>query len=382
MIQPILLNKNNYHNLFLAKNTNIKNEDQNKNNYSDTFEKRLLNQKEKTNILLSVIAFSAITKTIVDLFSKKTPKQVKNYNLSKLTNDFESLANNNKIPSIENCKSINKNLKDFLQRQINHINANNDLVMSSGNPELSNRLLLYGPAGVGKSFFAKIFAKSLNAEYMEVMYSDYNSVWSGDHINNFKQIFENIIKKAQENPKQKYVVTFNEIDAIIQPADKFSQKNNSSHYVVKLEERAVFLNYLEILKEKAPNVTIIGTTNFSPQNNNLDRAAMSRFQNLVEVPYPDKDCLYEALKMNLDKIKNKDKFFAGNDKNLKELAQKMADRKFSFRNLEYVVNDAKSYHLDENINGKKCDFSFDFLKKAEENLKFSDGELEKRTDKI
>ena len=64
---------------------------------------------------------------------------------------------------------------------------------------------------------------------------------------------------------------------------------------------------MELLKEKAPNVTIIGTTNISPKNNGLDGAAMSRFQNLIEVPFPDKDCLYEALKMNLDKIKNKEK---------------------------------------------------------------------------
>lgn len=49
---------------------------------------------------------------------------------------------------------------------------------------------------------------------------------------------------------------------------------------------------------------------------------MSRFQNLVEVPYPDKECLYEALKMNLDKIKDKDKFILENDTQLKDLAQK------------------------------------------------------------
>ena len=102
---------------------------------------------------------------------------------------------------------------------------------------------------------------------------------------------------------------------------------------------------------------------------------MSRFQNLIEVPFPDKDCLYEALKMNLDKIKNKDKFITDNDTNLKNLAQKMADRKFSFRNLEYIINDAKGYHLDDKMNGKNGDFKFEYLKQAEEKLKVSDGEL-------
>ena len=83
----------------------------------------------------------------------------------------------------------------------------------------------------------------------------------------------------------------------------------------------------------------------------------------------------------LDKIKDKDKFILENDTQLKDLAQKMADRKFSFRNLEYIVNDAKGYHLDDSVSGKKNDFKFEYLKKAEQNLKLSDGELEKTSNK-
>ena len=84
----------------------------------------------------------------------------------------------------------------------------------------------------------------------------------------------------------------------------------------------------------------------------------------------------------INKIKNKDKFISENDNQLQDLAQKMAERRFSFRNLEYIVNDAKSYHLDDCVNGKKSDFKFEYLKKSEEKLKFSDGELEKPADKI
>ena len=202
-------------------------------------------------------------------------------------------------------------------------------------------------------------------------------MWAGEGVDKLKKVFENILKTAKNNSDKKYVVTFNEIDAMVAPADKITDKTAGTHWVSILEERSVFLNYLEILKEKAPNVTIIGTTNISPRNNGLDRAAMSRFQNIVEVPYPDKECLYEALKMNLGKIKNKDKFISENDNQLQDLAQKMAERRFSFRNLEYIVNDAKSYHLDDCVNGKKSDFKFEYLKKSEEKLKFSDGELEK-----
>lgn len=348
----------------------------NTNQNSTILEQKLLIQQEKTNMLLAVIAFAVTAKVIIDLFSKQSRGKNKNY-ISHMVQEFKSLANHSEIPTIENCKSINKELKTVLQRHINQLKAGNDIHTKTGNPKASNRLLLYGSAGVGKSFFSKIFAKSINAEYMEVMYSDFNSVWSGEHINNFRQIFEDILKKSKQNPSQKYVVTFNEIDAIVQPANRFTKNTNGSHYIVKLEERSVFLNYLEILKEKAPNVTIIGTTNISPKNNNLDTAAMSRFQNLIEVSYPDKECLFEALKMNLSGIKNNENFLSKNNAQLKDIAERMADRKFSFRNLEYIVNDAKGYYLDDCIKNKKSEFKFEYLKKAEQNLKLSDGELEK-----
>lgn len=346
------------------------------------FQRKVVEQNERmikiagiSAILLLTAAYLPSLKILLEISNNKKHK------MPALIRDFKSLANDDKVMTIDNCKSINKDLKSILERQINYVKAGSDVVSQTGKPQANNRLLLYGSVGVGKSYFAKIFAKSLDAEYMEVMYSDYNSMWAGEGVENLKKVFEKILKTTEKNPDKKYVVTFNEIDAMVAPADKVADKTAGTRWVSILEERSVFLNYLEILKEKAPNVTVIGTTNISPKNNGLDRAAMSRFQNLVEVPYPDKECLYEALKMNLDKIKNKDKFISENDTQLKDLAQKMADRKFSFRNLEYIVNDAKGYHLDDSVSGKKNDFKFEYLKKAEQNLKLSDGELEKTSNK-
>lgn len=346
------------------------------------FQRKVVEQNERmikiagiSAILLLTAAYLPSLKILLEISNNKKHK------MPALIRDFKSLANDDKVITIDNCKSINKDLKSILERQINYVKAGSDVVSQTGKPQANNRLLLYGSVGVGKSYFAKIFAKSLDAEYMEVMYSDYNSMWAGEGVENLKKVFEKILKTTEKNPDKKYVVTFNEIDAMVAPADKVADKTAGTRWVSILEERSVFLNYLEILKEKAPNVTVIGTTNISPKNNGLDRAAMSRFQNLVEVPYPDKECLYEALKMNLDKIKNKDKFISENDTQLKDLAQKMADRKFSFRNLEYIVNDAKGYHLDDSVSGKKNDFKFEYLKKAEQNLKLSDGELEKTSNK-
>ena len=340
------------------------------------YQRKIVEQNERKIAILGITGLTLLfgtflwnLKTLIELSKNKSRHMPVNLR------PFESLKNNLKIPNLENCKSVNKDLKTVLQRQVNQLKAGADVLAETGEPQASNRLLLYGTPGTGKSFFSKIFAKSINAEYMEVMYSDFNSMWAGEGVDNLKKVFEGILKTAKKNPNQKYVVTFNEIDSVVQPVEKLTASTKGTHFLSKLEERSVFLNYLELLKEKTPNVTVIGTTNISPKNNGLDGAAMSRFQNLIEVPFPDKDCLYEALKMNLDKIKNKDKFITDNDTNLKNLAQKMADRKFSFRNLEYIINDAKGYHLDDKMNGKNGDFEFEYLKQAEEKLKVSDGEL-------
>ncbi len=343
------------------------------------YHRKTVEQNERLIHISCLLALTALlgtfllnTKTILELINK-----VSKY-FSEKPLLFRSLQNDSKVPALEDCKSINNDLKSFLQRQINQLTAGKDIISETGEPKASNRLLLYGSTGVGKSYFAKIFAKSLKADYMEVMHSDYNSVRPGEGVDKLKEIFEKILKTAKKTPDKKYVVTFNEIDAMVASADRVVDKTAGTHWVSILEERSVFLNYLEQLKEKTPNVTIIGTTNISPKNNGLDRAAMSRFQNLIEVPYPNNECLYEALKMNLEKIKNKETFISENEQQLKKLADKMADRNFSFRNLEFVVNEAKSYHLDDYINNSKNNkFKFEYLEKAEKNLKFSDGELEK-----
>lgn len=290
---------------------------------------------------------------------------------------FESLKNDLNIPTVETCKSLNKNLKASLERHVNIDKAGNEVFSEiSEKKATNNRFLLYGPPGTGKSFFAKIFAKSTNAEYIEFMMSDWVSKWRGETNANMKKNFDTVIKIAKKHPDKKYVVTFNEIDSIIISADYLLMRSSGAAFS-KLEERSTFLNYLERLKEQAPNVTIIGTTNVSPKSAGIDRAALSRFQNLIEIPYPDKNCLYEALKVNISKMKNSEEFFSHHDIALKELAQKMEDRRFSFRNLEYITQEAQNMYLNDIINGGKKEFKMEYLQEAEKALKLADGELQK-----
>lgn len=340
------------------------------------FQRKLVEQNERLTVINGIQAIGIISgllliniKTLIEIFRKKGSNKIPD-----IITKFESLKNNKEIPFIEDCKSINKDLKDILQRAVNIINANKENVSKDSLPEINNRLLLVGPPGVGKSFYAKVYAKSINAEYLEILFSDVESRWAGEGIENMKHTFDNILKTVTENKDKRYVLVFNEIDSFIVPPENLSQ-SKGTHWVSILRERDVMLNYLEVFKEKAPNLTIIGTTNISPKNNGLDKAAVSRLQKPIEVSYPDAECLFEALKMKMGDCLNKNNFLSENEAELKNLCQKMEGRKFSFRNLESLINEAKGLYFDESLKNKNNSFTIDYLKKAEELVKFSDGEL-------
>lgn len=291
-----------------------------------------------------------------------------------LANGFASLKENKEIPTLDNCKSINKKLRNFLQTQIDYAKVKPEDIKKLGTPEPARKLLLYGPPGTGKSYFAKIYAKSLDAKYTEVKFSDFNSTWSGQHIEQFSSVFEDILANAKAEPTKKFVVVFNEIDSIAMPANALRQAG-SSHSMFKLEERSVFLNYIDEIEEKAPNVTIIGTTNIVPRNNNLDGAAMSRFKNIIGIDYPEKECLFEALKASLEKLEGGKNFVEKNGKLLEILAESMSKRKASFRDLNKIVDISKNSYLKDYTKNNGAEFKFKYLEDALKDLDLTDGEI-------
>ena len=348
-------------------------------NHLDT----LVKEKQEQNRMIKQFAFGigcigtaiALPLAFKPFFSKSQGLSKKKLQNTEFLKSFFSLASDKKVPTLENCKSINDNLKTVLKQQIMQMSAAQDITQKAGMPEMTNRLILFGPPGSGKSFFAKIMAKSLDAKYMEVQYSDFNSKWAGEGTQNLKNIFEKIIKDASESPDKKFVVAFNEIDTIVQPVEKITDSAGGSYFMTKLEHRSTFLNYIDEINTKNPNVIIIGTSNLSPKNRGLDGAAMSRFQNIVEVPLPDKKCLFEAMKWNLSTVKGIDNFISKNENKLAELIKEMEDRNFSFRDLENLVTSSKKYYLEDLLKDKNKDFSVEYLKKAMKAKTLTDGEI-------
>lgn len=332
-------------------------------------------KREKNKTLVSYIALGYCFLALPALFILIKNKKKNTEALNLIKKNFVSLKDDPSIPTLDNCKTINKKLQRFLQQQVEYSKLTPEELKQAGNPKPVQKFILSGPPGVGKSFYAKIYAKTLDAEYAEIKYSEINKRFCGEHLENLEGIMEGIIDKANYNSKKKFVVVFNEIDALIPSAENLSGQN-TGHSVFKLEERNLFLNCLDKISQKCPNVTIIGTTNVSPKNTGLDGAALSRFKKVMSVDFPEQDCLFEGLKMYLKDIPNSEQFINENKDKLQDLAKQMSDRKCSFRDLTEVIELAKTCHWEERTKNKEAKFSYDYLEKALKDIECTDGEMQ------
>ncbi len=328
-------------------------------------------EKREKQSMWAVLVPTMLTLPLVYYFFKKGGMLGSKNVIKDIQGGFKSLSNDNNIPTLQTCKSINPKLKAFLEKQVNHAKASDEQLRLTGKPQPAKKLLLYGPPGTGKTFFAKIFAKTLGADYLEIRYTDLSKRYVGEQMEHFKNTFEDVINTAIKNKNKKYVLTFNEIDALIATQEHMVE-TGGGHVSTKIEERNAFLNYMDDIATKAPNITVIGTTNRIANNASLDGAAMSRFGDRIQVDFPDRECLYEALKAHL--LYYGEDFVKANNNKISELAETMNKRNYSFRDLECMLNDAKSYHLDDCLRDSSVKFKFDYLTKAQKSRSITDGE--------
>ena len=148
---------------------------------------------------------------------------------------------------------------------------------------LPNGMLLYGPPGCGKTFFAERFAEEAGYNFIKIVASDLASVY----VHGTQQKIGEIFKEARQ--KAPAILYFDEIDAMIP-----DREDSSRDY--QRGEVNEFLSQLDNIGESG--VFVIGSTN-KPQL--IDKAVLraGRLEKHIYIPPPDLEARKELFRLYL-----------------------------------------------------------------------------------
>ena len=179
-----------------------------------------------------------------------------------------------------------------------------------------NGMLLYGPPGCGKTFFAEKFAEEACLNYVFVKGSDIGSTYIHGTQGKIADLF------AEAESKAPSVICFDEFDAMVP-----KRSDNDTHTMVNSEVNE-FLSQMNNCSSRG--IFIIGTTN---QKELIDPAVLrkGRIDLHVLVPAPDLDTRKRMFDLYL-----KDRPCDGTD--AMELAK--LTENYSSSDIAYIVNDA------------------------------------------
>lgn len=137
-----------------------------------------------------------------------------------------------------------------------------------------NGMLLYGPPGCGKTYFAEKFAEEAQLNYILIKASDIGSTYIHGSQGKIAQLFKDAEKNAPS------VICFDEFDAMV------PKRSGSDAKSLMNPEVNEFLSQMNNCSQKG--IFIIGTTN---QKELIDEAVLrkGRLDLHVMIPAPDKD---------------------------------------------------------------------------------------------
>lgn len=176
-----------------------------------------------------------------------------------------------------------QDLKDYLQQKVIFVIKNEEIAKKY---RLSppNGMLLYGPPGCGKTFFAEKFAEETGFNYMLVKSSDVGSSYHHGTQEKIKKLFE----RAEKN--KPIVLCFDEFDALV-------PDRNTTQFSYVSQEVNEFLSQMNNCSKRG--IFIVATSN---RPDKIDPAVLrtGRIDKQVYVPLPDLDARKEMFKMYLN----------------------------------------------------------------------------------
>lgn len=148
-------------------------------------------------------------------------------------------------------------------------------------------ILLYGPAGCGKTLIAKAVAAEVNATFFNVSAANIVSKWLGESERLVMSLFE----MARKN--QPAIIFMDELDSIgvsRSGDDVGGERRLKTQLLTELQGLA---------SDQNERITLIGATNLPWE---LDFALRSRFEKRIHVPLPDKRGRKGIFKIHIDDV--------------------------------------------------------------------------------
>jgi cell division protease FtsH len=193
-----------------------------------------------------------------------------------------TLTGSLEIPSVDLDADIGgyAKTKDRIRREIlDLLTARDDAASVSEAARLEELIprgiILWGPPGTGKTFFAKALASSLGAAIQIVSGPELKSKWVGESEENLRQIFHRARIAAPS------VIVFDELDSFATARGTYTGSGVEHSMVNQLLTEMDGFHRDEL-------VFVVGTTNFVES---LDPALLrpGRFEFHLAIPYPDSD---------------------------------------------------------------------------------------------
>lgn len=151
---------------------------------------------------------------------------------------------------------------------------------------IPNGMLLYGPPGCGKTFFAERMAEEIGFNFYQLKPSDIQSKF----VNQTQEQIKNIFDEARENAPS--IIFIDELDAVVPNRDNSSVNHMNTSAVNE------FLAQMNNCGEDG--IFIIGATN---RPNSIDPAILrtGRLDKVIYLPPPDLEARELMFKLYLDK---------------------------------------------------------------------------------
>jgi SpoVK/Ycf46/Vps4 family AAA+-type ATPase len=193
---------------------------------------------------------------------------------------------------------FNKISKENLETNFEHIGGLEELKQNSRmkivapfrNPELFKKygkkagggILLYGPPGCGKTYFARAIAGECDAAFFNIGIHDILNMWMGNSEQNVHNLFEAARDTAPA------IIFIDEIDALARKREQ--ERSSATRGTIN-----AFLSEMDGLNGKNDNLLIIGATNV-PWDVDEAFKRPGRFDTVFLVPPPDPISREEILK--------------------------------------------------------------------------------------